>query len=125
MKPVAHLFQLSAFLMCLPFARAEVPEFEPCAKDKAYQDFEWTQYQSYLSNNALVGQLEVLKNLHEPGFAKKAIDETRKELEARVDLKGSKKQEDSGDLDSYLKSEFSSLKAPTCYENPLTFWMLA
>lgn len=92
-----------------------------CAQTPAYKAFEQEQYAQYLSSPAFQDQLRGLRQIQD---ILKQLETTGAALATRPDALGSTSDQSSDPANTELSKSLQNLKLPTCYENPLTFYLL-
>jgi len=101
-------------------AKDEAPQFHPCARTATYKYFEKVQYDAYASDPVLYQQLVELQNADR---VLKTIHETGRELDTRDNPLGAEPL-NNPKTDKFIRDSLKHLKLQTCYENPMTFFLL-
>ena len=109
-------------IACNAPGNAEATEpMRSCAITPTYRYFEQIQYAAYASNPEFQ---KLLITLRSPQRIQRTLDKTGKDLDKRENPLGGKARK-SKNVNDYITRSLKSRKLPTCYENPLLFFMLS
>lgn len=106
--------------LCPCITAQTIEPMKHCATTPTYKYFEQVQYDAYTSNPDFQQILIRLRNSQDVFKALRETDELLRKRDNPLGGRGWK----SGETDEYIKRSLGNLKLPTCYENPLTFFML-
>ena len=102
---------------------ASAPEpFRSCAETDAFKAFELEQYNQYVSSSKYQ---RLLVDLRKKDELLKSLIAVEEQLNARPDKLNDTKTDKKFDVQKLLARALQGQKLPTCYENPLTYYMLS
>jgi tetratricopeptide (TPR) repeat protein len=106
-------------------AQEVAPEpIQLCAQTDAYKAFEQEQYNQYIGSPAFQPQLKALRDIR---AVFDMLDQTGKGLDERSNALSERSGGSYNDaaLRDYIQKGLTDQKLPTCYENPLTYFLLS
>jgi hypothetical protein len=121
LSPLCQLYaKANMRIVSLGDMHAGPETFKPCAIDPTYQYFENIQYAAYQASPEFQAELPALRDMQE---VLRGMKQTGIELKNRQNPLGGRGW-DPKNTDEYITKSLKQLKLPTCYENPLTFFLL-